>query len=170
MRRIDLSGLDVQNLQDRTVKVKRVVKVVKGGRTSSISTLVIVGDGNGYVGVGLGKAAERAEAEKKGREDAKKNMIYVERNDNNSVYHQITGHFGGSNVLIKPAPEGTGVIAGGAVRAVMELAGIKNVITKAIGSSNHRNVVNAAFNGLKEIKTPQKVARLRGKSVEEILG
>jgi len=165
-KRIDASNLD---LQDRVVTIKRVTKVVKGGRTISFSALVVVGDGNGYVGVGLGKATETAEAIRKGKEDAKKHMIYVERNENDSVYHQTNGRFGASNVMIKPAPDGTGVIAGGAVRAVIELAGIRNIITKAIGSNNKNNVVKATIEGLKQMKTPEEVARLRGKDVAEIL-
>jgi small subunit ribosomal protein S5 len=165
--KIDASSLD---LQDRVVTIKRVTKVVKGGRTISFAALVVVGDGNGYVGVGLGKASETAEAIRKGKEDAKKHLIFVQRNQFNSIYHQVTGHFGSANVLLKPAPDGTGVIAGGAVRAVMELAGVKNIITKCIGSSNKRNVVNAAIEGLVSIKTPETVARLRGKQVSEILG
>jgi small subunit ribosomal protein S5 len=136
----------------------------------SFSALVVVGDENGYVGYGHGKASETQEAIRKGREDAKKNMIFVERDENGSVFHQINGRFGAANVLLKPAPEGTGVIAGSAVRAVMELAGIRNVITKCLGTNNKRNVVNAAFQGLKDIKTPTEVARLRGKTVEQILG
>jgi small subunit ribosomal protein S5 len=165
-KKIDPSKLD---LQDRVVVINRVTKVVKGGRTISFAALVVVGDGAGHVGYGLGKAAETAEAIRKGKEDAKKNMIYVERNEEGSVYHQALGGFGAASVLIKPAPEGTGVIAGSSVRAVMELAGIKNVITKSLGSANKHNVVNAAFAGLKTLKTPKEVARLRGKTVEDIL-
>ena len=165
-KKIDPQGLD---LQDRVVAIKRVTKVVKGGRTMSFSALVVVGDGNGNVGFGLGKAQETTEAIRKGREDAKKNLIYIERDENDSVFHQIIGHFGSANVLIKPAPAGTGIIAGSSVRAIMELAGIKNVITKCIGSNNKQNVVTAAYNGLKEIKTPARVAALRGKTIEEIL-
>jgi small subunit ribosomal protein S5 len=165
--KIDANKLD---LQDRVVAINRVTKVVKGGRTMSFSALVVVGDANGHVGYGHGKASETQEAIRKGREDAKKNMIYVERDENGSVFHQLVGHFGAANVLLKPAPEGTGVIAGSAVRAVMELAGIRNVITKCLGTNNKRNVVNATFAGLSEMKTPAEVARLRGKSVEQIIG
>ena len=165
--KIDANKLD---LQDRVVAINRVTKVVKGGRTMSFSALVIVGDGNGHVGYGHGKASETQEAIRKGREDAKKNMIYVERDENDSVFHQTIGHFGAANVLIKPAPEGTGVIAGSSMRAVMELAGIRNVITKCLGTNNKRNVVNAAFEGLTNMKTPAEIARLRGKTVEQILG
>lgn len=165
LSKIDASTLD---LQDRVVTIKRVTKVVKGGRTISFAALVVVGDGNGHVGVGLGKAAETAEAIRKGKEDAKKNIIYVERNENGSVFHEIMGRFGAAAVFIKPAKEGTGVIAGGAVRAVMELAGIRNISTKSIGSANKRNVVNATISGLSSLKTPEGVARLRGKTVGEL--
>jgi len=157
------------DLQDRVVTIKRVTKVVKGGRTLSFAALVVVGDGAGHVGVGLGKAAETSEAIRKGKEDAKKNMIFVERNAVDSIHHQIIGHFGSTKVLLKPAVDGTGIIAGGAVRAAIELAGIRNIITKVIGSSNKRNVVNATLAGLLSMKTPETVARLRGKTTEEIL-
>ncbi|MCL2574751.1 MAG: 30S ribosomal protein S5 [Defluviitaleaceae bacterium] len=164
--KIDANALD---LKDRVVTIKRVTKVVKGGRTMSFSALVVVGDGNGHVGFGLGKAQETTEAIRKGREDAKKNMIYIERDENDSLFHQVIGRFGAASVLLKPAPAGTGIIAGSSVRAVMELAGIKNVITKCIGSRNKHNVVHASVQGLKELKTPQQVARLRGKDVDELL-
>jgi small subunit ribosomal protein S5 len=166
MKRLDYSNLD---LKDRVVKIKRVTKVVKGGRTFRFAALVAVGDENGHVGVGLGKAAEIPEAIRKGKEDAKKRLIFVKRNSDDSVYHEVIGHFGASNVLIKPAREGTGVIAGGSVRAVLELAGVRNVRAKSLGSNNQRNVVNAAIEGLKSLVTPEETARLRGKSVEEIL-
>ncbi len=164
---IDASTLD---LQDKVVTIKRVTKVVKGGRTFRFAALVVVGDYNGHVGVGLGKATEIPDAIRKGKDDAIKNLIYVERNENNSIYHEVLGKFGSSNVLLKPAPEGTGIIAGGPARAVLELAGIKNIRTKSIGSNNKRNVVNATLAGLGSVTSPEKVARLRGKSVEEILG
>lgn len=166
IKKIDANALD---LKDRAVATKRVTKVVKGGRTMSFSALVVVGDSEGHVGYGLGKASEIAEAIRKGREDAKKNIIFVPRDENDSVFHQVIGRFGSAKVLIKPAPAGTGVIAGSAVRAVMELAGVKNVITKCLGSANKQNVVSAAFEGLKEIKTPEQVARLRGKTIEQIM-
>jgi small subunit ribosomal protein S5 len=166
LKKIDPSTLD---LKDRVVTINRVTKVVKGGRTFRFAALVVVGDENGHVGVGLGKAAEIPEAIRKGKEDAKKNLVYVERTESNSIYHEIQGHFGSANVLLKPAPEGTGVIAGGSVRAVLELAGIHNIVTKSIGSNNKRNVVNAAVKGILQLKTPAQVARLRGKTVEEIL-
>ncbi len=166
MNKIDASALD---LKDRVVTIKRVTKVVKGGRTFRFAALVVVGDENGHVGVGLGKATEIPDAIRKGREDAKKKLIYIERNSEDSVYHQIVGQFGSASVLLKPAKEGTGVIAGGSVRAVLELAGIRNIRAKSLGSNNKRNVVNATIVGLQELKTPEQVARLRGKTVEEIL-
>lgn len=169
MRRnkIDASTLD---LKDKVVTIKRVTKVVKGGRTMRFSALVVVGDENGHVGVGVGKAMEIPDAIRKGKEDATKNLIYVERNANNSIYHEIYGKFGSANVLLKPAPEGTGLIAGGPARAVLELAGIKNIRTKCLGSRNKKNVVNATIEGLAGVTSPEKIARLRGKSVEEIMG
>ena len=156
-------------LKDRQVSINRVTKVVKGGRTFTFAVLVVVGDENGRVGVGLGKAKEIPEAMRKGKEDAKKNMIHIERNENDSLYHEIIGNFGAAKVLMRPAPEGTGVIAGGAMRAVLELAGIRNIVTKSIGSNNKHNVVKATLEGLKNVKTPSEVARLRGKTVQEIL-
>ncbi len=167
MKKIDANKLD---LKDRVVTIKRVTKVVKGGRTFRFAALVVVGDENGHVGVGLGKATEVPEAIRKGKEDAKKNMIYIQRNEDDSIYHEIIGKFGSSDVLLKPAKEGTGVIAGGSVRAVLELAGIRNVRTKSLGSNNKRNVVNATIEGLTRMTTPEKVAALRGKTVEEIFG
>ena len=165
MKKIDAAALD---LKDKVVTINRVTKVVKGGRTFRFAALVVVGDENGYVGVGLGKAAEIPDAIRKGKEDAKKNIILVPRNDNDSLHHEITGKFGAASVLLMPAIEGTGVIAGGPVRAVLELAGIRNVRTKSIGSNNKRNVVNATIEGLRSLKTPEQVAKLRGKSVEGI--
>lgn len=166
-KKIDASTLD---LKDKVVTIKRVTKVVKGGRTFRFAALVVVGDEKGHVGVGLGKATEIPDAIRKGKEDAIKNLIYVERNQDDSVYHEINGKFGSATVLLMPAPEGTGVIAGGPARAVLELAGIRNIRTKSLGSNNKRNVVNATIEGLREITTPERVARLRGKTVEEILG
>jgi len=165
MKKIDANALD---LQDRAVRVNRVTKVVKGGRTFSFAALVVVGDGNGHVGVGLGKAKEVPEAIRKGKEDAKKNMMFIEKNENDSLFHEIIGHFGAAKVIMRPAPEGTGVIAGGAVRAVLELAGVRNIVTKSLGSNNKHNVVKATLAGLKSMKSPATVARLRGKSVDEI--
>jgi small subunit ribosomal protein S5 len=166
-KKIDASTLD---LQDNVVTIKRVTKVVKGGRTYRFAALVVVGDGNGYVGVGLGKATEIPDAIRKGKDDAMKNLIYVERNAADSIYHEIHGVFGGSKVLLKPAPEGTGIIAGGPARAVLELAGIRNIRTKSLGSRNKRNVVNATIAGLASGTSPERVAKLRGKTVEEIMG
>jgi len=165
MKKIDANALDIK---DRVVAINRVTKVVKGGRTFRFAALVVVGDEDGHVGVGLGKANEIPEAIRKGKEDAKKNMMYLEKNENDSIYHQVIGDFGAAKVLMRPAPEGTGVIAGGAVRAVLELAGVRNIVTKSIGSSNKHNVVKATLTGLQQIKTPATVARLRGKAVEEI--
>jgi len=165
MTKIDANSLD---LKDKVVAINRVTKVVKGGRTFRFAALVVVGDEAGHVGFGLGKANEIPEAIRKGKEDAKKNMIFLEKNENDSLFHEIIGNFGAAKVLMRPAPEGTGVIAGGAVRAVLELAGVRNVVTKSIGSNNKHNVVKATLTGLKEMKTPTVVARLRGKTVEEI--
>ncbi len=161
---------NTMDLQERVVTIKRVTKVVKGGRTFRFSALVVVGDGNGHVGVGLGKAMEIPNAIQKGIEDAKKNLIYIERNDADSIYHEFIGEFGSARVLLKPAKEGTGVIAGGPARAVLELAGVRNIRTKSLGSNNKKNVVHATIEGLAKLKTPSEVAKLRGKSVEEILG
>ena len=165
--KIDVSTLD---LKDNVVTIKRVTKTVKGGRTMRFSALVVVGDGNGHVGVGIGKAIEIPDAIRKGKEDAIKNIVYVERNENNSIYHEIYGKYGSSSVLLKPAAEGTGIIAGGPARAVLELAGIKNIRAKSLGSRNKKNVVNATLKGLASVTSPEKVARLRGKTVEEIMG
>ena len=165
MKKIDANSLD---LKDKVVSINRVTKVVKGGRTFRFAALVVVGDEAGHVGIGLGKANEIPEAIRKGKEDAKKNMIFLEKNENDSLYHEVIGNFGAAKVLMRPAPEGTGVIAGGAVRAVLELAGVRNVVTKSIGSNNKHNVVKATLSGLKSIKTPSVVARLRGKPVEDI--
>ena len=162
---IDASQLE---LEERVVSIKRVTKVVKGGRNFPFSALVVVGDGNGHVGAGLGKAAEIPEAIRKGKEDAMKKLIAVARDENNSITHDFVGKFGSAELLMKRAPEGTGIIAGGPARAVIELAGIKNIRTKCMGSRNKQNVVLATIDGLRQLKTPEEVARLRGKSVEEI--
>ena len=156
-------------LNDKVVAIKRVSKTVKGGRTMRFSALVVVGDGNGHVGAGLGKAGEVPEAIRKGKEAAIKNMVEIPMDENNSIPHDFLGKFGSASVLLKRAPEGTGIIAGGPVRSVVELAGIKNIRTKSLGSNNKTNVVLATLAGLCEIKTPEEVAKLRGKSVEEIL-
>ena len=165
MKKIDAESLE---LKDKVVKIGRVTKVVKGGRTFRFAALVVVGDENGHVGVGLGKAMEVPEAIRKGREDAKKNMIHIELNENGSLHHAITGNFGAAQVLMKPAAEGTGIIAGGPVRIVMELAGVRNIRTKSLGSNNKRNVVNATIEGFKLIKTPAQVAALRGISEDKL--
>lgn len=157
-------------LNDKVVSIKRVTKVVKGGRNMRFTTLVVVGDGNGHVGAGLGKAAEIPEAIRKGKEDAMKHLISVSLDSNASVPHDWTGKYGGANVLLKRAPEGTGIIAGGPARTVLEMAGIRNIRTKSLGSNNKQNVVLATLEALKALKSPEEVARLRGKSVEEVLG
>ena len=164
---IDPNSLE---LNDKVVTIKRVTKVVKGGRNMRFTALVVVGDENGHVGAGLGKAAEIPEAIRKGKEDAMKNLIEVPLDENKSITHDFIGKFGGANVLIKRAPEGTGVIAGGPARNVCEMAGIKNIRTKSLGSNNKQNVVLATIDALRQLKTPEEVARLRGKSVEEIVG
>lgn len=161
---------DNMELSEKVVSIKRVTKVVKGGRNMRFTALVVVGDGNGHVGAGLGKATEIPEAIRKGKEDAAKKLINVALDEYGSITHDFTGKFGGASVLLKRAPEGTGVIAGGPARSVCELAGIKNIRTKSLGSNNKQNVVLATIEGLRQLKTPEEVARLRGKSVEEILG
>ena len=164
--RIDASQLE---LTEKVVTIKRVTKVVKGGRNFRFTALVVVGDGNGHVGAGLGKAAEIPEAIRKGKEDAMKNLVSVALDENNSIPHDFVGNFGSASVLLKKAPKGTGVIAGGPARAVIELAGIKNIYTKSLGSNNKQNVVLATIDGLKNIKSPEEVAKKRGKSVAEVL-
>lgn len=163
---IDASQLE---LNDKVVAIKRVSKTVKGGRTMRFSALVVVGDGNGHVGAGLGKAGEVPEAIRKGKEAAIKNLVEIPRDENNSIPHDFLGEFGSASVLLKRAPEGTGIIAGGPVRSVVELAGIKNIRTKSLGSNNKTNVVLATIEGLLKLKTPEEVAKNRGKSVEEVV-
>lgn len=162
---IDASNLE---LEDNVVSIKRVTKVVKGGRNMRFTALVVVGDKNGHVGAGLGKATEIPEAIRKGKEDAIKKLVEIPMDENGSVPHDFTGKFGSASVLIKRAPEGTGIIAGGPARVVCELAGIKNIRTKSLGSNNKQNVVLATIAGLSSLKTPEEVAKNRGKSVEEI--
>lgn len=164
--RIDPSTLD---LKEKVVSINRVAKVVKGGRNFRFSVLVVVGDENGHVGVGTGKSVEIPEAIRKGIEDAKKNIVHVAMVET-TVPHVIEGIFGTGKVLIMPASEGTGVIAGGPARAVLELAGLKDVRAKSLGTNNARNMVKATINGLSRLRTAADIAELRGKSVEEILG
>ena len=163
---IDVSQLE---LNDKVVAIKRVTKTVKGGRNMRFTALVVVGDGNGHVGAGLGKAVEIPEAIRKGKEDAMKHIITVALDENNSITHDFIGKYGAAIVLLKRAAAGTGIIAGGPARNVCELAGIKNIRTKCLGSNNKQNVVLATIEGLRQLKTPEEVARNRGKSVEEIL-
>lgn len=169
MRKDELhANSEAPEFEEKVVTIKRVTKVVKGGRNFRFSALVVVGNGKGRVGVGLGKAIEIPEAIRKGREDAMKKLIDVPVDEANSIPHDVIGDFGGASVLLKRAPEGTGVIAGGPARNVLELAGVKNIRTKSLGSNNKQNVVLATIEGLKQLKTPEEVARLRGKSVDEI--
>ena len=156
-------------LTDKVVTIKRVAKTVKGGRNMRFTALVVVGDGKGHVGAGLGKAVEIPEAIRKGKEDAMKHLVEIAMDDNNSITHDFIGKFGSASVLLKRAPEGTGIIAGGPARVVCELAGIKNIRTKSLGSNNKQNVVMATIEGLSKLKSPEEVAKNRGKSVEEIL-
>ena len=156
------------DLKEVVVDVKSVSKTVKGGRVRKFSALVVVGDENGHVGCGLGKASERPEAVRKGLEDAKKNMVEIARKGT-TIPHEIVGEFGAARVLLKPAAEGTGVIAGGKVRSVLDMAGIKNVRTKCLRSNNPTNVVKATFEGLKQLRTVEQVAEIRGKTPAEIL-
>ena len=163
--------IDVSNMEltEKVVTIKRVTKVVKGGRNMRFTALVVVGDMNGHVGAGLGKATEIPEAIRKGKEDAIKNLVSVATDENMSITHDFIGKFGSASVLLKKAPEGTGIIAGGPARIVCELAGIKNIRTKSLGSNNKQNVVLATIAGLSSLKTPEAVAKNRGKSLEEVM-
>ena len=165
-KRIDASTLD---LKERLVSINRVAKVVKGGRNFRFSALMVVGDENGHVGVGMGKAAEIPEAERKGVEDAKRHMIEIPL-VGTSIPHAVEGKFGKGHVRMLPAQEGTGVIAGGPARAVLEMVGIKDIRTKSFGSNNPANCVKATMDGLRQLRTAEEIAKLRGKTVEEILG
>ncbi len=168
IEKIDVASLE---LKDQVVAINRVTKVVKGGKNLSFSALVVVGDGHGHVGYGLGKAREVASAIKKGIEAAKKKIVRVPMTDKGAtITHTIVGRFGSAAVLLKPASEGTGVIAGGAVRAVITAAGIQNILTKSLGSATPQNVVKATMDALEHVKEPARVARLRGKAVAEVLG
>ena len=164
---IDPSQLE---LTDKVVSIKRVSKTVKGGRTMRFTALVVVGDGNGHVGAGLGKATEIPEAIRKGKEDAMKKLITVKLDEVDSITHDVIGKHTGASVLLKKSPDGTGIIAGGPARSVCEIAGIQNIRTKSLGSNNKQNVVLATIEALKQLRSPEDVAKLRGKSVEEILG
>ena len=164
---IDASQLE---LEETVVSIKRVTKVVKGGRNMRFAALVVVGDKNGHVGAGLGKAIEIPEAIRKGKEDAMKKLVKVPVNEAGSIPHDYIGKFGSASVLLKTSPEGTGIIAGGPARNVCELAGIKNIRTKSLGSNNKQNVVLATIDALSQLKAPEEVAKARNKSVEEIVG
>ena len=165
----EIIGASNLELEDSVVNIKRVTKVVKGGRNMRFAALVVVGDKNGHVGAGLGKAAEVPEAIRKAKEDAIKKLVKLDINENGSIPYDYTGKFGSASVLLKSSPEGTGIIAGGPARKVLELAGYKNIRTKSLGSNNKQNVVLATIEGLKAIKSPEEIAKLRGKSLDESL-
>ncbi len=163
----DMAG--VEDLQDRVIHINRVAKVVKGGRRFSFSALIVVGDGHGHVGVGMGKANEVPEAIRKGNERARKNLVKVTL-DGTTIPHRVDGHHGAGKVMLRPASPGTGVIAGGPIRAVVEVAGIRDILTKCIGTSNKINVVKATLDALQQLESPDQVAARRGKTTEEVTG
>ena len=169
MDRTEDRGFGEAELREHVVSIRRVTKVVKGGKNFSFSALVVVGDGNGHVGCGLGKAREVPLAISKGIEQAKRQMIRVPL-QGNTIPHYVEGHYGAGHVVLRPASKGTGVIAGGAIRAVMEAVGVQDILTKCVGTNNPQNVVKAAMQGLTGLQSPESVARKRGKSVEEIVG
>jgi len=169
MQRNIIDPQSLGEIKDKVVTIKRVTKTVKGGRNMRFTALVVVGDGNGHVGAGLGKAVEIPEAIRKGKEDAMKHIVEIALDENGSVTHDYIGKYGSANVLLKKAPDGTGIIAGGPARVVCELAGIKNIRTKSLGSNNKQNVVMATIEGLSQVKSPEVVARNRGKSIDEIM-
>ena len=170
MKRTIIDASQLGELTDKVVTIKRVTKVVKGGRNMKFSALVVVGDNNGHVGVGLGKSTEIPDAIRKGRDDAAKHLVSVALDEVGSITHDYVGKYGSSEVLLKKSPDGTGIIAGGPARTVCELAGIKNIRTKSLGSNNKQNVVLATLKGLEQIKSPEQVAARRGKSVEDLKG
>lgn len=167
-QRMNNSNSRQSEFDDKVVSIKRVTKVVKGGRNFKFTALVVVGDRKGRVGVGLGKASEIPEAIRKGKEDAEKNLITLPLDDNSSIHHDVIGNYCGGKVLLKRSPDGTGVIAGGPARNVLEIAGYKNIRAKSLGSNNKQNVVLATLEGLKQLRTPEEVAKLRGISVDEL--
>ncbi|MDD5940263.1 MAG: 30S ribosomal protein S5 [Lachnospiraceae bacterium] len=170
MKRTIIDASQLGELTDKVVTIKRVTKVVKGGRNMKFSALVVVGDNNGHVGVGLGKSTEIPDAIRKGRDDAAKHLVSVALDEAGSITHDYVGRYGSSEVLLKKSPDGTGIIAGGPARTVCELAGIKNIRTKSLGSNNKQNVVLATLKGLEQIKSPEQVAARRGKSVDDFKG
>jgi small subunit ribosomal protein S5 len=170
MKRTIIDASQLGELTDKVVTIKRVTKVVKGGRNMKFSALVVVGDNNGHVGVGLGKSTEIPDAIRKGRDDAAKHLVSVALDEVGSITHDYVGRYGSSEVLLKKSPDGTGIIAGGPARTVCELAGIKNIRTKSLGSNNKQNVVLATLKGLEQIKSPEQVAARRGKSVDDFKG